>query len=510
MTNIVDNKRIVKNTALLYARTLFVMAVSLYTSRVVLRVLGVDDYAIYQVVGGMVAMFSVFSGSLSVSISRYITYEIGTGNLVRLRSIFSTSLRIQYTMAIIVVIVGEILSIWFVEYKMTVPLERLSATRWVLQFSLLTFCVNLINVPYNACIIAHEKMKAFAYIGIIEVILKLCVCFLILIIPFDRLVIYACLLALISIIIRIIYIRYCHRNFEECSGKASFNNELFKELLSFSGWSFFSNSASILNLQGVTMLINVYFGLVYNAARGLATQVESAVMQFVGNFTTAINPQITKSYAAGEKEEMYKLVCRGSKFSCFAMFFMVIPLILEMEPVLKVWLEEVPQHTVIFAQLSLVMGVLDCMGSSGYTACMATGNLRTYALVITPIGYMEFVFTWVLFRLGAPAVSTYILFIGVKSMVNVARMFLLKKMTGLPVPMYIRNVFMPIISVAVLASLPPLMVNCFFNESFVRIILTGLTSFVSIGIVVYMVGMSSIERNMINRMLSKFKIRHNG
>lgn len=501
----VNNKRIAKNTLVLYVRTLLVMVVSLYTSRIVLDVLGVDNYAIYQVVGGLVAMFSVISGSLSASISRYITFEIGTGNLAKLRNIFATSLKIQYALVVIVLIVGEIFSLWFVEYKMTVPAEKLNVTRWVLQFSLLTFCINLISVPYNACIIAHEKMKAFAYISIIEVFLKLGICFLLYAIPYDRLFYYAALLTVLSIGIRILYARYCYRNFEECKGKAQFDKTLFKEMLSFSGWSFFSNSASILNLQGVTMLMNVYFGLVYNAARGLATQVESAVYQFVGNFTTAINPQITKNYAAGKLEEMYKLVCRGSKYSCFAMFVMIVPLIFEMEPVLHIWLGDVPPHTVIFAQLSLVMGVFDCMGSSGFTACMATGKLKTYALVITPIGFCEFIFTWILFFLGAPAVSTYILFIFVKFAVNVARMFLLKKMTGLPIRMYLKDVFAPIFGVAALSIILPAVVVLSLDSSFFRIILTGIVSILSVMTFTYLIGMTKGERNVITqKVLTRF------
>lgn len=497
MTATVNNSRIAKNTVLLYIRTFFVMIVSFYTSRVILRILGVDDFGIYQVVGGIVAMFSIISGALTVSISRYITFEIGTGNQVKLRAIFSTSVFIQIVSALGILILSEYPAIWFVGHKMTLPLHMVSTTIWVLQFSLLSFCVNLVSIPYTACIIAHERMTAFAYISIIEVLMKLGVCYAIILSPFGLLVTYAALMALTAIIIRIIYSVYCKRNFPECSGKPIFEKELFKELMSFSGWTFFSNSASIVNQQGITMLMNVYFGLTVNAARGLAMQVETGVLQFVNNFTTAINPQITKSYASGELKEMYQLVCRGAKFSSYAMYIMAIPLVFEMRPLLRFWLSEVPEYTVIFAQLSLAMGLLDCLGSSGYTACIATGKLRKYALVITSIGYTEFFGTWLLYKFGSPVVSTYYLFIMVKASINIARMFLLKSMVGLPIKMYLNQVFKPVILVALLSLILPSIITCCIDESFLRISLTVITSILSVSIASYYVGMTRLEQNMV-------------
>ncbi len=503
MSDSSNNTRIAKNTVLLYIRTFLVMLITLYTSRVILRILGIDDFGIYQVVGGVVAIFSIISGALTVSISRYITFEIGTGNKEKLHTIFSTSVIIQIILALIILCVSEYPAIWFVKHKMTIAMDMVTTTIWVFQFSLLTFCVNLISIPYTACIIAHERMKAYAYISIIEVMMKLGVCYAILLSPFDLLVSYAALMCLTSIVIRIIYSIYCKRHFKECSGKTVFEKGLFKELIEFSGWSFFSNSASIVNQQGVTMLMNVYFGLTVNTARGLAMQVENGVLQFVTNFTTAINPQITKSYAAGELTEMYKLVCRGAKFSSYAMFLMAIPLIFEMRPVLTFWLGKVPSYTVIFAQLSLIMGLLDCMGSSGYTACIATGKLKKYALIITTIGYTEFVGTWVLYKFGAPVVSTYYLFIAVKFAVNIARMFLLKSMVGLPIDMYISQVFKPVILVALLSLAIPYVIVYSISQSSLRICLTVVSSILSVSLAAYYVGMTRGEQNMIKSMLMK-------
>lgn len=504
MASVVNNTRIAKNTFFLYIRTFFVMIITFYTSRVILKILGVDDYGIYQVVGGIVSVFSIISGALQVSISRFITFEIGTGNNEKLHKIFSTSVIIQIIIAIIIFIISEYPAIWFVENKMTLPPDKIEVTKWVFQFSLITFCVNLISTPYNACIIAHEKMKAYAYISIIDVVLRLAVCYAILLSPFTLLISYAALMTVVAVIIRILYSIYCSKHFEECKGKLLFDKHLFREMIGFSGWTFFSNSAYILNLQGITMLMNVYFGLTVNAARGLAMQVETGVLQFINNFTTAINPQITKSYASGELSEMYVLVCRGAKFSCFAMLFMAIPLILEMRQVLSFWLGDVPKYTTIFAQLSLIMGFFDCMGNSSYTACIATGNVKKYSIVVTSIGYMEFIGSWILFKFGAPAISTYLLFVIIKLFLNIARMFLMKSLIGLPIKMYLKQVFIPIFLVSIISFLPPYLIYSIENPSILRIITVTIVGVLSTTITIYNLGLTPLERNIIkNKLLSK-------
>lgn len=494
---VVDNQRVAKNTVILYIRTIFVMIISLYTSRIILKALGVGDFGIYQVVGGLVSIFSLISSSLSAAISRYITYEIGSGDHERLKAIFNTSVKIQYLLALIVLIVGEIISIWFIENEMKIPVDKISAARWVLQFSIITFCANIITVPYNACIIAHERMSAFAYLSILEVILKLIVAFMILSITSDRLIFYAGSVALISIVLRLIYYRYCKSKFVECREHGKFDISLFKEMLGFSGWNFLSGSPAILNTQGVTMLINVYFGLAFNTARGLASQVEAAVMQFVGNFTMAINPQITKSYASKQLDDMYILVCRGAKFSSFAMFIMMIPLILEIRPILSLWLGDYPSYTADFARLALIMGFLDCMGSSGYTACMATGKLKKYSLIIAPIGICEFIFSWIAFKCGAPAISTYLIYIVVKLITNIARMFLMKEMIGLSIMMYVKKVYIPVTYVLLLSFASSWLIYCNSKDTFWGISLTILLSVVLTFFFSYFVGMSNNEKHFI-------------
>lgn len=497
MTSAENNKRIAKNTLFLYIRTLFVLLVSLYMSRIILQVLGVSDYGIYQVIGGLVAMFGVLSTALSAAISRFITFEIGSGNREKLCRIFSTSIIIQFIIAFIVLLVAEVIAIWFIQTQMQIPEGRMVATQWVLHCSLITFCVNLVSVPYNACIIAHEHMKAFAYISILDVLLKLVVCFCIFISPIDKLIFYAVLLTLEALIIRIIYSFYCHRHFEESRSKLIFDKEIFRDMLSFSGWSFFTNTNSILNNQGVNMLINVFFGVTVNAARGIAVQVENAVLQFVNNFTVAINPQITKNYASGDMERMYSLVCRGAKFSYFAMLLMALPIICEAEKILKIWLTVVPEHTVLFVQLSLILGVFDCVGASGYTACAATGKMKRYALILTPIGLLGFPLTWILFLMGAPVVSTYYLYIFVKFLVIIARLFLLRDMVGLSPAIFIRNVFSPILLTTLVAVLPSILVIYIFPQSLWRLLVSVIIAFSAVGFASLYIGMTVGEREII-------------
>ena len=492
-----NNKRIAKNTIVLYIRTLFLMLISLYTSRVILEVLGVEDYGIYQVVGGVVAMFSVISSSLSNAISRFLTFEIGHGDKVRLKKIFSTSITIQLVIAAIILVLSEVIGVWFMETKMQIPIDRLNAARWVLHCSLFTFCINLLSVPYNACIIAHERMSAFAYIGIFEAVMKLAICYMIIVSPIDKLISYALLMMLIALITRIIYSIYCNRYLEESRVRPGFDKEIFKEMIGFSGWSFFNNTAVILNGQGVNMLMNVYFGVVVNAARGIAVQVEGAVLQFVNNFTTAINPQITKSYAKGDLDGMYKLVCRGAKFSYFSMLLLALPIIFEAEQILNIWLVDVPEHAVNFVRLSLVMGLCDSIGNSGYTACMATGKLKKYSIVITSVAILEFPLAWLFFAMDALPEYAYYTYIAVKITVLVVRMFLLDSMVGLKVSMYIKNVFVPIILTTLLAILIPCIVGLLLQPTILRLIIMTLLSVIWVAFSVLSVGVTANERRVI-------------
>lgn len=329
------NKRIAKNTIALYIRTLITMAVGLYTSRVVLNVLGVEDYGVYNVVGGVVSMFSIVTASLSQSISRYLTFELGKGNQDKLRSIFCTSVNIQLLMSLVVFILMECIGVWFLNTKMNIDADRMHAANWVFQFSVLTFVVNLISVPYNAVIIAHEKMKAFAYVSILEAVLKLVIVAALLLSSIDKLITYAFLQLMVSITIRMVYGSYCKRHFQECRYSLIIDKQLIKDMTGFAGWGSTSSIVWIFNTQGINIISNIFFGVVVNAARGVATQVEGIVKGFVVNFTTAVRPQIIKSYSAGDKEYLFKLLCTSTKYSYFLMLIFFVPFLFEAEAILQ-------------------------------------------------------------------------------------------------------------------------------------------------------------------------------
>lgn len=507
--NVTENsRRIAKNTLLLYFRTLFVMIIALYTSRVVLNTLGVKDYGIYNVVGGIVSMFSVISGSLSSSVSRFITYEIGHGNFDRLKRIFVTSVNIQIGISFVIFMGVEIFGVWFLNSKMNIPIERIEAANWVLQCSLLSFIVNLISIPYNACIIAHERMSAFAYISILEATMKLGVVYLLISSPYDKLVTYAILLLIVSVLIRIIYGQYCKHYFEESHYKFLYDATLVKEMTGFAGWSFFGNIAYMLNIYGIDILINLFFGVTLNAARGVATQVQNAVMQFVNNFTIAINPQITKSYAIGDVEYMFKLVCRGAKYSYFLLLIFVVPIVSEADYILKLWLKIVPEYAPIFLRLSLFGTLMTILGNSMMTAISATGNIKKYQLWVTTVGCLVFPLSWLFFQLGYSAFITYIIYIIIYFALIFVRLYILKTQMQFPIKEFLSGVLFRVFIVSLCSFVIPTMLSFCIDDGFLRFVMVCIASFMATIISIYFLGLGIMERKavvsvIINRLILK-------
>ena len=493
-----NNKRIAKNTLLLYVRMLFTMAVSLFTSRVILNTLGVEDYGINNVVGGIVTMFSVLSGSLSSSISRFITFELGKGNIERLKTIFSTGVNIQLGMSVLIIIIAEAVGIWFLNAKMNIPADRMVAANWVFQCAILTFVLNLLSVPYNAAIIAHEKMSAFAYISVVEVSLKLIIVYMLMISPFDRLETYAVLLLLVGAVIRFIYGYYCKRHFEECTYHFGFDKPVLKEMTGFAGWNFLGNGAYMLNTQGVNILMNLYFGVAVNAARGVATQVDAALKQFVNNFTTAVNPQITKSYAQGDLDYMHKLVCRSAKFSAFLMMFFTVPIILETNTILTIWLKTVPDYAVIFLQWIIISSFMDTvLANSLVTSMFATGKIKRYQIIVTTVGCLVFPLSWIAFKLGFEPQVGYILYFIIYTILLFVRLYLLKDMVKLPVMMYIREVLYKLVPVIVVGFAIPGILILTMDAGWLRLILVCLLSVLVTAASEYFIGLSNKEKDFV-------------
>ncbi len=499
------NKRIAKNTIALYIRTLATMGIGLYTSRIVLNVLGIDNFGIYNVVGGVVAMFSIISASLSQSISRYLTFELGKDNTERLRAIFSTSVNIQIIMSFIILIFAEIIGTWFLNNKLNIAPDRLYAANWVLQFSILSFIITLISVPYNAAIIAHERMKAFAYVGIIEASLKLIIVIALYFSPIDLLITYAFMLFLVSCVIRLIYGKYCKKNFEECGYKFMIDKKLFYSMSKFAGWNFISSTMYILNTQGVNIISNMFFGVSINAARGLATQVDSITKTFVNNFTTAVKPQIIKSYSSGEIDYNAKLICKSTKFSYFLMMFFAVPLIFETETILHLWLKTYPDYAPDFIRLTMIFSLTWILGDILYTNIMAIGKLKKYMITETFISCMVFIGSYILFHFGCSPIVPYVIFIMVYAILIFVRLLFLNKLQHFPVKMYLKETLYPVIIVSLLSIIIPILVKILIPSSIINSLIIILSCIISICINIYVVGLKTEERNLVVNKIKEYR-----
>ena len=404
-----NNKRIAKNTLLLYIRMGVMMAINLYTSRVILNALGVVDYGLFNVVGGLVIMFSVLSKSLTNSISRYLTFELGKGETIRLKEMFSSALVIQFILCAIILVFAETIGLWFLNAKMTIPIERASAVQWVYQMAILSFLIGLISVPFNAIIVAHERMSAFAYISVIDAFLKLIIAFLIYVSPMDKLVFYAFLILLETIFQNFIYWVYCKRNFIECSFRLKFNKGLVKEMANFAGWNFFGTLSSSLRLQGVDVVINIFFGPTVNAAKGIATSVNSAVNGFVTNMMMAVNPQIIKSYSSGDREYMMNLINQSARYSFYLLFILALPVILNTDYILHLWLGFTPSYSVRFIQFVLLLTMLEALSNPLETGMMATGNIRNYQIIIGFLQILNLPLCYLMFKISFGPEMVYVI-----------------------------------------------------------------------------------------------------
>ena len=498
-----NNKRIAKNTLLLYFRMLFTMAVSLYTSRVILNSLGIEDYGIYNVVGGVTAMFSILSGSLSAAISRFITFELGKNNVEKLKTVFSTSVTVQFLMAVLIVILVEIAGVWFLNTKMNIPADRMYAANWVLQCSIFTFAINLISVPYNATIIAHEKMSAFAYISIMEVILKLIAVYILYVFMYDKLITWAFLLFIISAIIRCTYGIYCKKHFEECTYHFTIDKPLLKEMAGFAGWNFIGNSSAVLRDQGTNIALNLFCGPIVNAARGISFQVHTAIQSFVTNFMTALNPQITKSYACGNRNYMMTLIQHGSRLSFYMLLLLSLPILIETPYVLKLWLKIVPDHSVNFVRLILVFTLIESLSGPLITSMLATGKIRNYQLVVGGLQLMNFPISYFLLKWGAAPEITIVVAICISLCCLFCRIWMLRNTIGLNFKNYMKQVVSNVFIVATIACIIPLLIYIELDSTLLRLFFVCIASWISTLLVIYYVGLNTAERTFVSNKISQ-------
>lgn len=497
---------IAKNTLMLYFRMIFLLIVGFYASRVVLDALGENDYGIYSVVGGVVAMFSIISGALNSAVSRFITFEMGKGTRADLNKVYSTSVLIQIALSVIIIAICEPAGIWFIRNEMTISPDRIPAALWVLQFSLLSFVVNLMSVPQMASITAHEKMSAYAWIGMLDGMLRLAVALLIVHSPTDRLVWYSALMAVSVIVVRVAYGIYCRKHFPECRFRSVFEKGLVKEMFSFAGWNFIGVTSGVLRDQGGNILVNIFFTTAMNAARGVAVQLNGAVQGFVTNFMTAVNPQITKSYASGERAYMLSLVKKSSKMAFFLLFIIALPMLFNTEYLLGIWLKEVPEHSASFVQLFLVFALSESLSSPLITAQLATGNIRNYQMIVGGLQLLNLPVAYVLLKYGAPAQSTVAVSIVISQICLVARLILLRKMIGLSMREFFAQVYLRV-SVVALASLAlPLMLMRVMPGGFAGFCLSVGICVLCAGISILYVGCTKVERReMVSMILSRIR-----
>lgn len=505
---IANTKRIAKNTLMLYFRMFFLMILGLFTSRVVLHALGETDYGIYNVVGGVVALFTVISGALTTAVTRFITFEMGKGSEAQLNKVFSTAVNVQILLCAIIIILAEPIGLWFIDNRMTIEPDRIPAARLVMHFSLLSFVVNLMSVPQMASITAHEKMSAYAYIGILDGALRLAAALIISKASTDRLVLYAVLMAVALIIVRCAYGIYCRVNFPECRYRFIYDKSLIRQMFSFAGWSFIGSASGVLRDQGGNILVNIFFGPAVNAARAVAVQLNGAIQSFITNFMTAVNPQITKSYASGDHAYMFSLMRKSSRFSFYLLLILALPILFNTDSIMSVWLETVPAHSVLFVRLFLIFTLCESVSQPLITSMLATGNIRNYQIVVGGLQLLNLPVSYLCLKSGAAPESTVMVAIVISQICLAARLLMLEKMIGLSVKEFISRVYLNVIYVAAAAIVIPLIISFFLPDGILWTLLSVVVSALSAALSILFVGCTAVERNeLVGFIRSKISFR---
>lgn len=499
------NELIAKNTMMLYFRVSIIMIVYLYTSRVVLSALGVEDYGIYNVVAGVITLFSFLNGALSSATSRFITYELGTGNIIQLKKNFCTAFTIHLILAGIVFVLGETIGLWFVNYKLVIPEERLLAANIIYQFSILSCAVTIMQVPLNAEIIAHERMNIYAYIGIVDVIGKLGIAFIVSSCNSDRLIIYGFLLFVVTLILFFIYHLYCRKKFNEYALSFFYEKSIFSNMISYSGWSLWGSMAYMLKDQGINMVLNIFFGPIVNAARGVAFQVNAALNSFTQNFTVAMNPQIVKSFACDEKNRMFSLLFSGAKFSYFLLLILSIPIILETKYILVLWLEQVPEYTVLFTQLVIINSLIESFTYVIGATVQAIGNIKLYQIVVGGILLLNLPLSYLLLKLNYPPYVVFYVAIFISIISVFLRIGVLRFLIQFSIKDFIINVLGISLIVTLCSYILPSLFHYYMNESFVRLLIVTICSFITTLICIWTIGLNDNEKSFVKSKIAKIK-----
>lgn len=493
-----SNKTIVKNTLFLYGRMIITMLIGLFTSRYVLNALGFTDYGIYNVVGGVVTMLAFLQVGMNGASQRFISYEMGRGDINSLRNVFCNSVIAHNTIAFIALLFFETIGLWVVNYKLVIPVDRLFAANWVFQCSIITFAVSVISVPYTACVVAHEKMGQFAYISILDTVIKFLIAVGIMYSSSDRLIIYATLILADQILVRMIYSIYCKRKFEECTFKYKLDKGLFKQMFAFAGWGFIGNMGFSLKDQLSNILLNMFFGPAVNAARGVSSQVMSIIVSFAGNFTMALNPQITKQYAAGNISRSKTLAIAGSKYAFYLLMIIGIPFIINEHYVLRLWLGDVPEYTDYFVCISLISSSIYSMSHTISTGILATGHVKWFQSLLAITLLLEVPIGYVVLKLGGTPYMAVIPGVFTCFLSIILRIVILHRLIPeYSISEYVLGTILRCFIVAIIAFVPSYYIHSFFDENFFTMLATAFISAIIVIFCVLLIGLNSSERHMV-------------
>lgn len=493
--SISSNKRIAKNTMILYMRMLLTIGISFYTTRLVLQNLGVSDYGLYGIVGSLMAMMYTVTSAISQGVSRFLTFGLGKGNMHELRRVFSTSMIILVVFSLLVVLIGETIGVWYINNKLNVETGRLYAANWVFQFVIINFILELICVPYDACIVAHERMKAFAFVAILKVLLSFAIAVAIVYSPIDRLIAYAMLVSLSTFVMRLIYYNYCHRNFEECRHITwQLDKSIFKDLLVFSSWTFLTSLVCIVASTGTSLVVNFFYGTVVNAAQNVAAQINSVTGAFLRNFSIAFNPQLTKSYASGDKERALSLLYFGAKVSFLLLYIIALPVMFEVDFILDNWLEEIPPYSSYYVIFGLISSLCSAVLGLNATLNAATGDIK-YFQISMALGFcIPLPMTWILLQNGFPPYWSAIALIVAHVATAYWRISINRKHIDVSFKDFAEKVFLPIFAIIILSCSVLAIVNVILSATWIRAVISVVFGGSTVAVSSYFIALSKSER----------------
>lgn len=496
-----NNKRIAKNTLLLYFRQILIMLVSLYTSRVVLLALGVDDFGIFNVVGGVVTMFSFIMGTMSSASQRYLAYDLAGGDKVRLKQTFSLVLLTYALLAVLTIVLSEGVGVWFLNTYMNIPEGRMVAANWVLQFAILTFLAHIFSGPYLSVVIAHEQMDVYAYVSIADVVLKLLIVYLIQIFAFDRLIFYAFLIFLTSLLSTMCYVFYCHWHYQESHFRFYYDKSRLKDMTAFAWWNMIGALANVLRSQGINILLNIFFTPAVNAARGIAYQVNNAVTQFYTNFYTAVKPQIVKSYAKDELHQMHQLIFKSTKYAYFLVFVIVVPIFFYADKILRIWLKTPPELTTIFVQIILINALIEVLSMPLVSGLQAANKIKALQLTVSLLYLLNLPVSYVLLNMGMPAVTPMYVNIAIVIVSLIPRILISRKYIRISIYSYFKFVIAPMLLVTLLGGLCSYLITREFEqeEGLANVLVGCFLIVVSCLASVYFVGINQSERKLLSK-----------